>query len=90
MNIRLPLSTYTWSTWLLRSMTGKTVSQAKIDQAKKQMEAALDLFTSLWLKDSPFVVGDEITLADLVAATEIEQLGEFVDHKKTLFKDLNL
>ncbi|XP_037030138.1 glutathione S-transferase theta-1-like [Bradysia coprophila] len=75
MNTRMSLSKYVWSTWLLRSMTGKTVSEAKINEARKQMEATLDLFTKLWLNDSQFIAGDEITLADLVAATEIEQLG---------------
>lgn len=75
MNTRLSLSRYVWSTWLLKSMTGKTVSEAKINSAKKLMESTLDLFTKLWLEDSQFIAGDEITLADLVAATEIEQLG---------------
>ncbi len=76
MNTRMPLSKYVWATWLLKSMTGKTVSQAKINEAKKQMEVSLDMLTNIWLKDGPFIAGDEITVADLVAATEVEQLGE--------------
>lgn len=76
MNTRLALSTYFVRTWLMSNMMKKTVSQTKIDEAKRHMEITLDLFTSIWLKDSPFIAGDEITVADLVAATEIEQLGE--------------
>lgn len=75
MNTRMSLSKYAWATWLLRSMTGKSASEAKINEAKREMETTLNLFTKLWLKDSQFIAGDEITLADLVAATEIEQLG---------------
>lgn len=54
----------------------KTVSQAKMEEAKKHMEITLDLLTNIWLKDGPFIAGNEITVADLVAATEIEQLGK--------------
>lgn len=54
---------------------GQTVSEARVSEAKNQMEKALDTITNVWLKDKPFIVGNEITVADLVAATEIEQLG---------------
>lgn len=53
------------------------MSEEKVSEARKQMKAALDNITNVWLKDKPFIVGNEITVADLVAATEIEQLGEF-------------
>lgn len=54
---------------------GQSVSQERVSEAKKQMENALDAITNVWLKDKPFIVGNEITVADLVAATEVEQLG---------------
>lgn len=54
---------------------GQSVSQERVSEAKKQMESALDTITNVWLKDNTFIVGNEITVADLVAATEIEQLG---------------
>lgn len=75
MNTRLALSTYFWKTWLIPNIMGKTVPQAQILEAKKHMETTLDLLTNIWLKDSQFIAGDQITVADLVAATEIEQLG---------------
>lgn len=52
------------------------MDEKRVTEAKKQMEAALDVITDVWLKDKSFIVGNEITVADLVAATEIEQLGE--------------
>lgn len=55
---------------------GQTVDPARVSEAKNRMEEALDLLTNVWLKDKTFIVGNEITVADLVAATEIEQLGE--------------
>lgn len=58
-------------------MMGKTVPEAKINQAKKEMEATLNLFTKLWLTDTQFIAGDDITVAD-IAATEIEQLGDMI------------
>lgn len=75
MNTRFALSTYFLRTWFIPTLLGKTVPQEKLNEAKKQMEAALDMVTNVWLKDGPFIAGDEITVADLVAATEIEQLG---------------
>lgn len=78
MNTRFACVTYFWRTWLLPNMMKKTVPEAKIIEAKKHMEATLDLITNIWLKDTPFIVGNEITIADLVAATEIEQLGMFI------------
>lgn len=81
MNTRLALSTYFWRTWLIPNLLGKTVPQAKILEAKKHMETTLDLLTNIWLKDSQFIAGDEISVADLVAATEIEQLGELTTYR---------
>ncbi|KAJ6635723.1 Glutathione S-transferase theta-1, partial [Pseudolycoriella hygida] len=74
MNARLAFSTYFWRTWLIPNLFGKAVSKAKIVEAKKHMETTLDLLTNVWLKDNQFVAGDEISVADLVAATEVEQL----------------
>lgn len=63
------------TTWLLPTLMGQSVSKERVSEAKKQMENALDAITNVWLKDKPFIVGNEITVADLVAATEVEQLG---------------
>lgn len=75
LNTRLGCSLYFMTSWLLPVLMGQTVSEGKVSEAKKQMVNALDTITNVWLKDKPFIVGNEITVADLVAATEIEQLG---------------
>ncbi|KAJ6644406.1 Glutathione S-transferase theta-1 [Pseudolycoriella hygida] len=74
LNTRLGCSLYFMTTWLLPVLMGQKVSEEKVEQAKTQMENALDIITNVWLKDKPFIVGNEITVADIVAATEIEQL----------------
>lgn len=33
----------------------------------------LNLLENIWLKDKPFLCGDEISISDLVGACEIEQ-----------------
>jgi len=48
------------------------------DEAKKYaqlLEDVLKVFEEVWLKDRPFVAGDELTVADLFAAAEMEQPG---------------
>jgi len=74
LNTRLGCSLYFLTTWLLPNLMGQSVDTKRVAEAKKQMESALDLITNVWLKEKPFIVGNEITVADLVAATEIEQL----------------
>ncbi len=67
--------------WLLPVLMGQTVSKERLSEAKNQMENSLDTITNVWLKDKPFITGNEITVADLVAATEIEQLGRYTNNK---------
>lgn len=45
--------------------------------AAKQMGDVLDVIEDIWLKDGPFIGGGkEISFADLLAASEIEQPSE--------------
>lgn len=37
------------------------------------MEEALDQIENQWLKETPYLVGNQITIADLVGISEIEQ-----------------
>lgn len=64
------------TSWLLPVLMKQNVSESRVSQAKIQMINALDTISNVWLKDTPFIAGNEISVADLVAATEIEQLGE--------------
>ncbi|XP_037041924.1 glutathione S-transferase theta-1-like [Bradysia coprophila] len=74
LNTRFGCSLYFISKWLLPVLMRQTVSEGRVAEAKARMEDALDAITNIWLKDQQFIAGNEITVADLVAATEIEQL----------------
>lgn len=37
----------------------------------------LDLLENIWLRDKPFLSGDEISISDLVAACEVEQPSRY-------------
>jgi len=45
-----------------------------IKLAQKECEQALDDIESVWLKDSPYLAGNEVTLADISAVCELKQL----------------
>lgn len=43
---------------------------------KTAVDAALDAFENIWLKDSSFVNGEQISVADLLAVGELEMLSK--------------
>ncbi len=53
---------------------GVEIPKEKMDNALEDLNASLNLFEEKFLQDRPFVVGDEISLADLVAIVEIMQV----------------
>lgn len=42
----------------------------------KNMESQLKILEEIWLKDTRFVVGNEMTVADLFGACEVEQTSK--------------
>jgi glutathione S-transferase len=42
------------------------------------MKTTLGLIENVWLKDTPYLTGDQITIADLLGVCEIEQPSEFL------------
>ncbi|XP_063383720.1 glutathione S-transferase theta-1-like [Cydia fagiglandana] len=55
-------------------ITGKTPDLKTLQGYERRMESALDTFNDLWLgQGKPFVAGDRISVADLLAACEVEQ-----------------
>uniref|UniRef100_U5ESX6 glutathione transferase n=1 Tax=Corethrella appendiculata TaxID=1370023 RepID=U5ESX6_9DIPT len=72
-NTRLACARYFQAIWLKPKM-GQTVSENEVNESKFYMEYVLDLFENIWLQDgNKFITGNEITVADLLAACEIEQ-----------------
>ncbi|XP_078523931.1 glutathione S-transferase theta-1-like [Lissotriton helveticus] len=63
---------------------GKETDPEKMEAALKDLHTTLDQFEEKFLQDKPFIVGDEISMADLMAIVELMQpVGAGVD----IFKD---
>lgn len=59
--------------FLMPMMLGTKVNEKKVEDFKRRMETVLKQFETIWLKDKPFVAGNQVTIADLLAACELEQ-----------------
>lgn len=54
-------------------MNGKPVNAKRVAHLEKQMVNTLDLIENIWLKDKPYLCGNEISISDIIAICEIEQ-----------------
>ncbi|XP_058127255.1 glutathione S-transferase theta-1-like [Anopheles ziemanni] len=73
-NTRAMCAVYFQYMWLRPRMFGKKVDPSRAEQYKAQMESCLDFIEREFLGGgSRFIVGEEISFADLLAACEIEQ-----------------
>ncbi|XP_008315954.1 glutathione S-transferase theta-1b [Cynoglossus semilaevis] len=73
MGIRLNGSKIFWLRLLVPKMLGAEVPQEKMDLALKELNGSLKLLEEKFIQDKPFIVGDNMTLADLVAIVEVIQ-----------------
>lgn len=73
-NTRLTCSVYFQLKYLRPLMFGKEARQDQVDEYRNRMIGCLDTIETVWLKDTKFLVGNEISVADLLGACEIEQL----------------
>jgi hypothetical protein len=55
-------------------LNGKAPDENYLSFLKKRMLSACDSIENIWLKDKLFITGQEISIADLLAAAELEQL----------------
>lgn len=57
---------------------GSPASDNKVAKYRKLMEIDLNLIENLWLKDTKFLAGNNLTAADIFGACEIEQISMYI------------
>ncbi|XP_042341005.1 glutathione S-transferase theta-1-like, partial [Plectropomus leopardus] len=62
-----------WLRVLIPKILGVDVPQDKLDSALEDLNGSLKLMEEKFIQDRPFIAGDHISLADLVAIVEIMQ-----------------
>lgn len=55
-------------------VTGAPVPKERMDSALEDLNTSLKIFEEKFLQDRPFIIGEKISLADLVAIVEIMQV----------------
>ncbi|XP_073333851.1 glutathione S-transferase theta-1-like [Pagrus major] len=73
MAIRMHGSKMFWLRLLIPKIMGVEVPQEKLDAALEDLNGSLKLIEEKFLQDRPFIAGDHMSLADLVAIVEIIQ-----------------
>ncbi|KAG7487244.1 glutathione S-transferase theta-3-like [Solea senegalensis] len=80
MALRMHGSKIFWLRLLIPKILGVDVPQDKMDAALDDLKHSLNLLEEKFIQDKPFIVGDQISLADLVAIVEVMQpLGSGLD-----------
>lgn len=59
---------------LVPKILGKDVPQSKLDSALEDLNGSVKILQEKFLQDRPFIAGDHMTLADLVAIVELMQV----------------
>uniref|UniRef100_A0A8D0AZD1 glutathione transferase n=1 Tax=Salvator merianae TaxID=96440 RepID=A0A8D0AZD1_SALMN len=72
-NIRVQAPQTVWIKVLIPLFTGQPFSSDKLQRVMGEMAVSLRQFEEQFLQDQPFLVGREISLADLVAVVELMQ-----------------
>ncbi|XP_068596251.1 glutathione S-transferase theta-1-like [Brachionichthys hirsutus] len=84
LGLRMHASKVFWFKLLIPSILGRDVPQEKLDSLMEDVNHSMKIMEEKFLQDKPFIAGDHITLADMVAVTEIIQA---VASGMEMFKD---
>lgn len=60
--------------WMEPMVTGKEAQKDDIEFYKRTLNRTLDDLENIWLKDTKFVTGENISFADLMAVSMLEQV----------------
>ncbi|PSN54347.1 hypothetical protein C0J52_16040 [Blattella germanica] len=85
LDTRLNCSMYFIIKFLRPLITGHQPKANKLKKYEDKMKRSLDLIETIWLKSTPYLVGEAITIADLLGVCEVEQ-----PRKKCLLKTLDV
>lgn len=66
---------------LLPLLTGQPLPPEKLESVTEELNVVLKQFEEKFLQDKPFIVGSEVSLADLVALVELMQVSIKPPHK---------
>ena len=58
-------------------MRQKAASKERVEECKSKVIECLDGIEKNWLQDKHFLMGDQISVADIFAACEIEQISKY-------------
>uniref|UniRef100_A0A8D0HJH6 glutathione transferase n=1 Tax=Sphenodon punctatus TaxID=8508 RepID=A0A8D0HJH6_SPHPU len=72
-NIRANAPKTMWIKVLIPLLTGQSLPPEKLQEVMEGLATSLKQFEEKFLQDKPFIVGSEISLADLVAIVELMQ-----------------
>lgn len=70
---RLNCAMFFQQKYLLPTLFGKPPDEKLLKLFEGRMKTTLHLIEDVWLKNSPYLIGDKITIADLLGVCEVEQ-----------------
>ncbi|XP_076759225.1 glutathione S-transferase theta-1 [Xylocopa sonorina] len=73
-NTRANCALYFRIKYLMPLLTGQSARKEKITEYENRMVKTLDDLENVWLKDKNFLVGLDISIADILGACEVEQV----------------
>uniref|UniRef100_A0A1B0CCF7 Putative glutathione s-transferase theta-1-like anoplophora glabripennis n=1 Tax=Lutzomyia longipalpis TaxID=7200 RepID=A0A1B0CCF7_LUTLO len=74
LNIRAPCTGYFRKSWLEPRNTKQPPNQTTLDSLMGQVNRSLDFLENIWLAEGDFLIGSDVSVADIWAICEIEQL----------------